>query len=369
MRAIRPAAKKIPPATAGGRGRRRLLLSAIAAGLVLIAAVAAITFSRYGDRPLVVTDSQRAALSEEGITYLDSERSLRLPDVLIESVVTSERLIQERDNFAITERILEDELISRLRLDVASETIGGIPVTVVTPPNTDPARAGQIAINIHGGAFFLGNSRDRVGLMLAHELGIPVYSIGYSLAPEAVYPTAIEQSLAVYRELTHQYDAQNIVAFASSSGANLLAATMLRAQDEDLPMIAALGLFTPITDFTGVGDSPVANDRRDGLVANLRQDVPARFYAGDEPLDSPGLSPVYGQYDSTFPPTFLTTSTRDLNLSDTVRLHVALDAADVDARLYVAEGMPHGHHGQIDLPEAIQTRAAAAEFLLDQLDR
>lgn len=344
------------------------MLSTIAASVVIVSAVVAFAFSRYGNQPLLVTESQRATLSEEGVAHVDAARSLRLPDFLLGAVVTPERLVQERESFAATERILEDELIDRYDLELTSETIGGTAVTVVTPPEVDPARTGQIAINIHGGAFFLGSSRDRVGLMLAHKLGIPVYSISYSLAPEAVYPTAIEQSLAVYRELTDRHDPRDIVAFASSSGANLLASTVLLARGEGLPMIAALGLFTPITDFTGAGDSPLANDRRDGLVANLRQYVPPRFYAGDEPLDSPGLSPVYAEYDSTFPPTFLTTSTRDLNLSDTVRLHLALDAADVDARLHVAEGMLHGYHGEVDLPEAIQTRAAAAEFLLDQLD-
>jgi monoterpene epsilon-lactone hydrolase len=43
-----------------------------------------------------------------------------------------------------------------------------------------------------------------------------------------------------------------------------------------------------------------------------------------------------------FPPTFLTTGTRDLLLSSTVRVHQKMRRADVEAILYVHEGMPHG---------------------------
>src|SRR5262249_55096132 len=112
----------------------------------------------------------------------------------------------------------------------------------------------------------------------------------------------------------------------------------------------------------------VSNNGRDGLVANLRIDVPTRFYAGDEPLDSPGLSPVYAEYAADFPPTVLTTGTRDLNLSDIVRLTWRLDDAGVTTSLLVGEGMCPGFHGDPDLPEATQTRAKAVRFLHAQLD-
>ena len=43
--------------------------------------------------------------------------------------------------------------------------------------------------------------------------------------------------------------------------------------------------------------------------------------------------------------TFLQSGTRDLLLSDTVRLHRALRQAGVEAELHVFEAMPHGGFG------------------------
>jgi epsilon-lactone hydrolase len=56
----------------------------------------------------------------------------------------------------------------------------------------------------------------------------------------------------------------------------------------------------------------------------------------------PFLSPVYGDFTKGFPPAILTTGTRDLLLSDTVRMHRALRAAGIEADLHVTEAAGHG---------------------------
>ncbi|MDG4793003.1 alpha/beta hydrolase [Micromonospora sp. WMMD1082] len=345
--------------------KRWMVITAVV--LAMVVAGGAFIGLNFGSQPLAVSDKQRAAMSPDAVRLLDTMNSLVVPDFVVRRIVNEDRLKAEREAFATAERAVEDELIGRFRLTLTSDVIDGVPVTVVTPPSVAPDRRGKIAINVHGGGFFLGTARDRVGLLLAHELGIPVYSIDYTLAPEAKYPIAIQECLAVYRELVDRFGADNIVGVASSAGGNLLTATVLAAKAAGLPMIAGLGLFTPVTDLSGIGDSVVSNDGRDGLVANLRVDVPARFYAGDEPLDSAGVSPVYATYAADFPPTVLTTGTRDLNLSDIVRLTWRLDDAGVDTKLLVSEGMWHGFHWEPDLPEAVQTRAAAVRFLQARL--
>jgi acetyl esterase/lipase len=55
---------------------------------------------------------------------------------------------------------------------------------------------------------------------------------------------------------------------------------------------------------------------------------------------------LFGDLGKGFPPTFLSTGTRDMFLSDTVRFHAALRAADIQAELHVTEGASHGNfHG------------------------
>jgi acetyl esterase/lipase len=80
------------------------------------------------------------------------------------------------------------------------------------------------------------------------------------------------------------------------------------------------------------------------------------LYVDDADVTSPYLSPLYGDFANAFPPTYLRSGTRDLLLSDTVRMHAALRKARVDAYLYVGEAMPHSGFPD-DTPE--QTGAIA----------
>jgi acetyl esterase/lipase len=69
-------------------------------------------------------------------------------------------------------------------------------------------------------------------------------------------------------------------------------------------------------------------------------------YAGQVDFADPYLSPLFGDLASGFPPSFLSTGTRDMFLSDTVRFHAALRAVDVPAELHVTEAASHGNfHG------------------------
>jgi acetyl esterase/lipase len=56
------------------------------------------------------------------------------------------------------------------------------------------------------------------------------------------------------------------------------------------------------------------------------------------------VSPLFGSLAG-LPPTFLQTGTRDLFLSNTVRMHRGLRRAGVAAELHVFEAMPHGGFG------------------------
>ena len=67
------------------------------------------------------------------------------------------------------------------------------------------------------------------------------------------------------------------------------------------------------------------------------------------------LSPVYGDFHG-FPPTILTSGTRDLFLSTTVRVHRKLQQAGVEAQLVVFEGQSHTQY-LVD-PSAPETREA-----------
>jgi acetyl esterase/lipase len=78
----------------------------------------------------------------------------------------------------------------------------------------------------------------------------------------------------------------------------------------------------------------------------------ARLYANGHDLKDPQLSPIYGDMHG-FPPTILTSGTRDLFLSNTVRVHRELRDAGVPADLIVFEGMSHAQYNiATDSPES-----------------
>lgn len=129
----------------------------------------------------------------------------------------------------------------------------------------------------------------------------------------------------------------------------------LRAKAEDLPLPAALAAGTPWTDMSKTGDSYFTNEGVDNILVSYDGWVgdAARLYAGEHDLKEPMLSPVYGDV-SGFPPTLLTSGTRDLFLSNTVRMHLKLREAGVPADLIVFEGISHAHyHMSPDAPETV----------------
>lgn len=318
-------------------------------------------------RPMPFTADQRATISPEAAARIDKERLTIVPDFIVPLLVKREAVIEGRRSFAESERPHEQEIITRYGLKLEKIKIAGMPVTVITPPSIAPELQDVIALNIHGGAFVLGTSHDRMALLMAHDLGMKVYSVEYSLAPEAPHPVANEECLYVYSELVRSHDPRRIVVIGSSSGGAQVLAMLNRARAQGMPMAAGVGLFTPSADISGAGDSVVANNGRDVLLRNFAANIIQNFYAPGKDLRHPDVSPIYADYGPDFPPTIISTATRDLNLSSGVRLHDKLDQAGVPTKLLVAEGLWHGFNWEIDLPEAIRVRAAVARFLQDTL--
>ncbi len=93
----------------------------------------------------------------------------------------------------------------------------------------------------------------------------------------------------------------------------------------------------------------------------------AKLYADGRDLKTPLISPVYGDFKG-FPPTYLVTGTRDLFLSDTVRVHRKMRVAGVVADLNVYEGVSHGDYAFVDSPELQQAYGELGAFLLRHLE-
>jgi acetyl esterase/lipase len=119
-------------------------------------------------------------------------------------------------------------------------------------------------------------------------------------------------------------------------------------------------LLTPEADLTESGDTFHTNLGIDSVLTSSLADS-IRLYAGDSDLEHPYLSPLFGDLTGPFPPTFLQSGTRDLFLSNTVRMHRQLRSGGVDAELHVFEAMPHG--GFFGAPEDEEMAKEIRRFL------
>lgn len=247
---------------------------------------------------------------------------------------------------------------------VETRTISGVTTYDVMPENADPASRG-VVLDMHGGGLILcgGELCKLMASGIATRLAARVWSVDYRMPPDHPYPAALDDGIAVYRALLEEREPHEILVFGASAGGNLAAALVLRARDEGLPMPAAVILDTPEADLTESGDSFATNLGVDPGLASL---MPANLlYANGADLAHPYLSPLFGDFAKGFPRTLLATGTRDLYLSNTVRMHRSLRAAGIEAELHVVEAAGHGGFG--GAPEGAEVGKEMRRFVAEAL--
>lgn len=228
-----------------------------------------------------------------------------------------------------------------VQADVREIDANGARVFVVTPHGLG-ADDRSVYLDIHGGALLWGGGEScrAMGRISAGMVGAKVWAVDYRMPPDHPFPAGVEDCVAAYRALLREHASENIIIGGPSAGGNIAAATILRARDEGLPLPAAANLMTPELDLTEGGDTFSTLLGVDtALTSRL---MPANLlYAGGHDLADPYVSPLFGDFTKGFPPTILQSGTRDLFLSNTVRMHRALRAADVEAELHVFEAATH----------------------------
>ena len=250
---------------------------------------------------------------------------------------------------------------------IETRDIAGVVVHVATPVSPRPGRDSWLRIAVHGGALlYFGGAyaRAEAGL-LAMQSGCEAWSVDYRVPPDHPFPAAVDDVVAVYGAALRQRGASQIALSGASAGGNIAAAAVLKARDQGLALPAALGLFTPQCDLTESGDSFFTNqDIDNALPGRLAEEI--ALYANGADLRQPLLSPLFGDFSRGFPASFIQTGTRDLFLSNSVRMHRALRGAGISAELHVWEAMPHGGF-DFDAPEMAEMRQEFDRFLGRQL--
>lgn len=255
---------------------------------------------------------------------------------------------------------------AKLGVKVEETRLAGVHCYIVTPNKIALENRRRLLIHVHGGGYVFGPGEAALpeAIMMAGFGGYKVISVDYRMPPDFPYPAAMDDAMAVWKEVLKSHERHRLAIFGTSTGGAMTLAMVLRAKDEKLPLPAAIAPGTPWSDIDKIGDSYAGNEWVDNVLVTWDGWLgrAARLYANGTSLTNPYISPIYGDFKG-FPPTILTSGTRDLFLSNTVRTHRKLRRAGVIADLNVYEGQSHAQYQMnIDAPETKEAFTDIAKF-------
>lgn len=251
----------------------------------------------------------------------------------------------------VVAQFLTGPALAVLNPSIVENRLGGTSVLEVTPQGYVPD--GSALVYVHGGGFVRNSARSTLlmAALIASSSGRKVISIDYTLSPRGTCVSIIEEVIAVWAALLETTEGSAMGLIGDSAGGCIIAAATHVMRDRAIAMPAALILLSPGTDMTGGGDTNLTLAAVDYLDADELTNG-AKAYADGLPLDDPRVSPLFGDFSLGYPPVLLQAGTRELLLSDSVRLHRALRSAGVEAQLDIYDGMPHVFQSLLaDTPE------------------
>lgn len=261
---------------------------------------------------------------------------LRLNPLLVEGV-SIDRLRGSVDNMG-------DKAPSLSGISSEKIVVGGVNVCHFFPENVHSSQ--KLMIYLHGGGYVMGSSRSHRPLLehlcLAFEGS--VYSIDYSLAPEAPFPIALNEVLGVYRQiLSAGKSAKKVVIAGDSAGGGLALASLVNFREEGLEMPACGVLISPWTDLAMTGESVFSCAPFDPIVKREALSEFGSMYLGGALPTTPLASPLYANFHGLCP-ILVQVGATEVLLDDSLRLRKKLESAAVTTELQVWDGVVHVWH-------------------------
>jgi epsilon-lactone hydrolase len=239
--------------------------------------------------------------------------------------------------------------------------LGGVLAEKITVLESDPTTA---LMYLHGGGYGIGSAKSHRHLVgqLCAASGLVGYNVDYRLAPETVFPGAVDDAVSAYRGLLEAgITPDKVIIAGDSAGGGLTMACALAIKGAGLPMPAGLFVISPWVNLTQCGASYEAKAEAD-FICNCQdlQNWADMYLAGAEPTN-PLASPIFGDLDG-LAPLLIHVGSEEVLLSDSVKLAEVAGLAGVDVNLVVAPDMPHVWHymyAQVDAGHVAIAEAGA----------
>jgi acetyl esterase/lipase len=195
----------------------------------------------------------------------------------------------------------------------------------------------------HGGGYTIGSPRSHAEMTarIAKAGRLRLFSAGYRLSPEHVFPAALTDALAAYRGLIADGVRPGRLAVGGDSAGGGIAMAMLVAlRDAAEPLPACAATLSAWADLSCSGETYRTLVDLDALVTPEMGRQNAASYLGEHDPSDPLASPVFADLTG-LPPLLMQVGSHEMLLDDTIRLADNARTAGVDVEVQVADGMMH----------------------------
>ena len=164
---------------------------------------------------------------------------------------------EAREAYSASRRILQlpPEDVAESRDATVAGPLGPIGIRLYRPAGTDASDVLPALVWYHGGGWLLGDldSHDVACRRFANAVRCRVVSVDYRMAPEHVFPAAVNDSFEATKYVFEHaaelgIDPDRIAVGGDSAGGNLAAVMALMSRDGALPKVAFQLLVYPATD-------------------------------------------------------------------------------------------------------------------------
>ncbi len=220
---------------------------------------------------------------------------------------------------------------------IESTTLAGVNALSFTPDDHRPG----LLLFLHGGGYCLGSPKSHRPLVtrLAKALKIKAVSVDYRLAPEHVFPCAVEDGCSALNWAMSHSDGPVLIA-GDSAGGGLALASILRQREHGRPLPQGVYLISPWTDLTASGESTRTRAKSDPMLKPDWLATGAALYLDTTPADTPEASPLFADLKG-FPPVFIQTGDAEILRDDSIRFAEKLEQAGVPVQCEIWDALWH----------------------------
>ena len=220
-----------------------------------------------------------------------------------------------------------------------------------------------VILYIHGHNFWADPSKvhfrfyRKLADTLGAELILPVYPKAPTYHVADVHQMLLDRYLYLINE--KQIATDRIIFAGDASGGGLVLSLLQRLKYQVLPMPGQALLISPWLDITNTNPDMQAVQGTDPLLNVDKLAFQGKEYAGDVDLESPVVSPIYGDLKG-LPPMTVITGTHDILSVDSLNLEKIAEAQDLDINVFTFVNQLHFFVG-LPIPEAKEALELIAE--------